>query len=107
MRSESLVRSASGTLAVAFVLTLSQSPLMAENKVLAEIPIELARNPTVIPVTVGSSGPVRLVLDTGMPYDGILLYDTAKVDLTQFDHLVEVQIGGAIPTGPGRCHHRQ
>ena len=85
------VRAAAGT---AFLATLVASPLGAQNRLLAEIPIELAHSKAILPVTVGGST-LRLILDSGMPYDGVLVFDTAKVDLTRFPNLVQAQIGGA------------
>ncbi len=82
-------------LGFAAVLMSISLPITAQNRVLAEIPIELDRNKTIVPVMVGSSGPFRLILDTGMAYDGILLFDSARVDVTQFDELMPVQVGGA------------
>lgn len=90
------------TLGLALALTTLPSPVAAQNEILAEIPIELRGNRVIIPVSVGSSGPHRLILDTGMAYDGITLFDTASVDLSQFDHLARVQIRGA---GPGGAAH--
>jgi hypothetical protein len=90
-----IMKRARGSLGTALVLTLIHSPLMAQNDIVAVIPIELERNKTIIPVSVGSSGSLRLILDSGMSYDGLLLFDTAKVDLTQFDQLAEAQIRGA------------
>lgn len=90
------------TLGLALALTTLPSPVAAQNEILAEISIELRGNRVIIPVSIGSSGPHRLILDTGMAYDGITLFDTASVDLSQFDHLTRVQIRGA---GPGGAAH--
>ena len=90
------------TLGLALALTTLPSPVAAQNQILAEIPIELRGNRVIIPVSIGSAGPHRLILDTGMAYDGITLFDTASVDLSQFDHLTRVQIRGA---GPGGAAH--
>ncbi|HSW29101.1 MAG TPA: hypothetical protein VLH75_06330 [Longimicrobiales bacterium] len=75
-------------------LFLAHVPAAGQNRLLAEIPIELAHNKTIVPVTVGGST-LRLILDSGMPYDGVLVFDTAKVDLTRFPSLVQARIGGA------------
>jgi hypothetical protein len=79
---------------VAFLSLLSHAPAIAQNRLVAEIPIELAHDKTIVPVTVGGST-LRLILDSGMPYDGVLVFDTAKVDLTRFPNLVSARIGGA------------
>ena len=75
-------------------LFLAHVPAAGQNRLLAEVPIELAHNKTILPVTVGGST-LRLILDSGMPYDGVLVFDTAKVDLTRFPNLVQARIGGA------------
>jgi hypothetical protein len=79
---------------VAVLSVLSHAPAVAQNRLVAEIPIELAYNKTIVPVTVGGAN-LRLILDSGMPYDGVLVFDTAKVDLTRFPNLAQAQIGGA------------
>ena len=75
-------------------LFLAHVPAHAQNRLVAEIPIELAHDETIVPVTVGGS-PLRMILDSGMPYDGVLVFDTAKVDLTRFPNLVQARISGA------------
>ncbi len=75
-------------------LLLAHVPAHTQNRLVAEIPIELAYNKTIVPVTVGGSA-LRLILDSGMPYDGVLVFDTAKLDLTRFPRLAQAQIGGA------------
>ena len=84
------------------VLILTAPQFTPQNRVLAEVPIELVGNKTVVPVMVGSSGPFRLILDTGMAYDGILLFDSARVDVSQFDEIVGVRVPGA---GSGSASH--
>jgi len=93
----------SAIITAVFVLLLSHLPLVAQNRILADIPIELARNKTIIPVTIGASSPLRLILDSGMHYDGILIFDREKVDLNSFKHLVEVQLRGAGQGGATRA----
>ena len=90
-------------LAAVVALLRCWSPLHAQNQPLAEITIELANGKTIIPVMVGPSGPLRLILDTGMAYDGLLLFDSARVDLSQFDHLEAARIGGAGGGGAARA----
>ncbi|MHB1192926.1 MAG: hypothetical protein ACYC6F_07740 [Longimicrobiales bacterium] len=75
-------------------LFLAHAPAQAQNRLVADNPIELAHDITIVPVTVGGST-LRLILDSGMPYDGVLVFDTAKVDLTRFANLAEARIGGA------------
>jgi len=85
---------------LSLILLLVPFPLHAQNRILGTIPIELERNKTTVPVTVGTSGPLRLILDSGMDYDGVLLFHLESVDRSQFRDLREVRIGGA-GQGPG------
>ena len=39
-----------------------------------EIPFELVRNVIRLPVTIGDSREFKVILDTGMPFEGLLLY---------------------------------
>jgi len=66
----------------------------AQNRVVAQIPITVARNKIVVPVTAGGTS-LRLILDTGMHYDGILIFDKNKVDVGAFSHLRRAQVAGA------------
>ncbi len=70
---------------------------------LAEIPIRIDRHKVIVPATVGQSGPLRLILDTGMPDDGILLFHADKVDREALDGLAEVRIAGAGRGGAARA----
>ncbi|NJD20594.1 MAG: hypothetical protein FIA95_15090 [Gemmatimonadetes bacterium] len=88
----------------ASLLLLCQAPSAAQNRLVAEVPIELAHSKTVLPVTVGGTT-LRLILDTGMPYDGVLVFDTAKVDLSRFANLSQAQIGGAGQGGASGALH--
>lgn len=93
------------TLVVAALLVGSgQARAAAQNRLVAEVPIELANNKTIVPVTVGGAT-LRLILDSGMPYDGVLVFDTAKVDLGRFANLARAQIGGAGQGGASGALH--
>ncbi len=87
---------------ITLLLLMACTRLTAQNKILSVVPIETAWNRTVVPVTVGASDTLRLILDSGMDYDGILLFDTASVPLQHFANLVEVQIGGGGSGAPSR-----
>lgn len=88
----------------ASLLSLCPPPAAAQNRLLAEVPIELAHEKTILPVTVGGAT-LRLILDSGMPYDGVLVFDTAKVDLGRFPNLAQAQIGGAGQGGASGALH--
>src|SRR4030095_5688460 len=42
------------------------------------VPFRLFNHHIVLPVTVNGSGPLQIVLDTGMPTEGLLLHETHK-----------------------------
>ena len=64
-------------------------------KDLPVVPFKLDRNRTIIPTRVNGSRPLNLILDTGMGFDGVLLFhqDLAKeIDMTG---AIEVRVPGA------------
>jgi hypothetical protein len=66
-----------------------------------EIPIELRGGVVLVPVKVGPSRVLRIVLDTGMGFDGVLLYD-ALPESTFPGPVMEVRIPGAGTGEPAR-----
>jgi hypothetical protein len=62
------------------------------------IPFELDRNKVILPIRVGDSRVLRVLLDTGMHFDGLLLYKKELKESLGTDDLMEVRVGGA---GPG------
>ena len=61
-----------------------------------EIPFEVDGQHVVFPMTVNGQGPFRLVLDTGMPMGGILLYKKQTVDQLELDYAdMPIHVGGA------------
>lgn len=67
----------------------------------SEIPIELHGGVVMVPVKVGPSRVLRIVLDTGMGFDGVLLY--APLPESTFPGpLIEVRIPGAGAGEPAR-----
>jgi hypothetical protein len=59
------------------------------------VKFELERNRIIIPTTINHSRPFRLILDTGMRFDGVYLFHesfTNEIDMTD---AIEVQVGGA------------
>ena len=63
------------------------------------IPFELDRNKVILPVRVGKSRVFRVLLDTGMHFDGLLLYKKELKESLGTDELMEVRVGGAGPDG--------
>jgi hypothetical protein len=62
------------------------------------IPFELDRNKVILPVRVGDSPVLRVLLDTGMHFDGLLLYKKELRESLGVENFMEVRVGGA---GPG------
>lgn len=58
------------------------------------IPIKMERNKTIIPVTVGNIGPLKIVLDTGMPFEGLVIYNSDLKDSIKFNREMQVRIPG-------------
>lgn len=67
---------------------------------LARIPIELDRNRTIVKVQVADSRPQQLILDTGMPMDGVYLFHTDFTDEVTLEGTIEVQVPGAGSGAP-------
>lgn len=61
----------------------------------SEIPFELSRNKIIVPVTVGNSREFRIILDTGMPFEGLLLYNSALIDSISIGNTIKVRVPGA------------
>jgi hypothetical protein len=62
---------------------------------LACIPFEVDRNKTVLRVEVGGSRPLRLILDTGMPMDGVFLFHKGLSNEIALEGAIDVLIPGA------------
>ena len=76
---------------------LGSPAIYAAGGVVAEIPIEVERGKTIVPVTMGGVT-LRLILDTGLPYDGILVFHREKVD-TEAGTWSRSAVSGAGPGG--------
>lgn len=59
------------------------------------IPFTLRGNKVILPVTVGDSRPLHIILDTGMAYDGLLIYNSALMDSLELPGAQRAQVGGA------------
>jgi len=58
------------------------------------IPIKLERNKTIIPVSIGDIGPLKIVLDTGMPFEGLIIYNPDLKDSIILKKEIQVRIPG-------------
>ena len=64
------------------------------------IPIIMGRNVTIIPVKIGGVGPLKILLDTGMAFDGLLIYNPDLNDSIKLNDAIEVSVPGAGSSKP-------
>ncbi len=76
---------------------VSQPAASARGAIVAEVPIAVERNKTIVPVTAGGAR-LRLILDSGHPLDGILIFRSGGVDTSGFGPPATATVAGA---GPG------
>ena len=75
--------------------------LLASVKSLAQtIPIKLERNKTILPVTIGDVGPLEILFDSGLSFDGLMIYNPDLRDSIILNNSIEVQIPGAGSGAP-------
>jgi hypothetical protein len=60
-----------------------------------QIPFELRANRVLLPVRIGDSRELKLVLDTGMWFDGVIVYNPDLADSIALENPVEVRVPGA------------
>lgn len=70
---------------------------MAQNgeRTILKVPFTPDRNRVIIPASVNGSQPLRLILDSGMGFDGVYLFHREAVGLIDTAGAVEVRVGGA------------
>lgn len=61
----------------------------------SSIPINTQRNRTVLPVNVGDSRTLKILLDTGMSFDGLLIYNKSLIDSIKLNSPMEIRVPGA------------
>lgn len=59
------------------------------------VPFTLDRNKIIIPTSVNGSKPLRLILDTGMGFDGVYLFHKEAVNLIDTTGAMEMKVPGA------------
>jgi hypothetical protein len=59
------------------------------------VPFDIDRNRVVIPVAVNGSRPLKLILDTGMGFDGVYLFHQEALKLIDTAGSIEVRVPGA------------
>lgn len=59
------------------------------------VPFTPDRNRVIVPTSVNGSRPLKLILDTGMRFDGVYLFHKDAVNFVDMTGAVQVQVGGA------------
>jgi hypothetical protein len=67
------------------------------------IPFTVERGKLILPVSIKESEPLKVILDTGMSYDGILLFKSKYIEAFGVSRSVEYGIGGAGGDGTSRA----
>ncbi|KPK69993.1 hypothetical protein AMJ87_09580 [candidate division WOR_3 bacterium SM23_60] len=57
------------------------TPPSTSSSTALHIPFHLERDKIILPVTIGDSRGLKVILDTGMSFEGILLYSTEGIAL--------------------------
>lgn len=86
-------------LVITLAFILSCPPGMHENRSaqdkISEIPFKIERNKIILPVRVNNSRELKVILDTGMHFKGLLLYNTGLNDSIILENAIEVLVPGA------------
>ena len=64
------------------------------------IPIKMERNKTILPVTIRDVGPMNILFDSGLSFDGLMIYNPDLRDSIRLNNSIEVQIPGAGSGAP-------
>ena len=83
------------TLTIASLSAVSCEPTAQISTKKYEIPFEVSRNKIILPVSVGDSRKLRIILDTGMHFEGLLVYNKYLTDSIALEHAIEVKVPGA------------
>lgn len=76
-----------------FLFACNESPAQT-------IPIKMERNKTILPVTIGGIGPLKILFDSGMSFDGLMIYNPDLRDSIILNKSIAVQIPGAGSGAP-------
>lgn len=85
---------------ILFMFLLSALVLAGE---VHTIPIKLNRNKTLVSVKIGNVIIPNIMLDTGMPMDGVMIYNPDYLDSLDFTNAMEVNIAGAGSGNPSEA----
>src|SRR5262245_54911039 len=82
------------------VLEISDSKVtyeIASGSSVAACPFQLVNHHVLLPIRINGQGPFQVILDTGMPMGGVILYNNDRVEALRLDYLdnVRLSVGGA------------
>ena len=77
------------------ILGLSVLPESAIPQTERRVPFEIARNKVILPVRVNGSRPLKIILDSGMPGQGVILFKKELGDELNLEGAERLQIRGA------------
>ena len=75
------------------ILIFSAKPALCQLK--QEVPFKISRNKTILPVRIGNSRVLNIILDSGMGYDGVLIFNPSLRDSLALINPIEMNIAGA------------
>ncbi len=73
----------------------SAAPAQIISQDIPTVPFTIDRDKIIIPTSVNGSKPLRLILDTGMGFDGVYLFHKEAVNLIDTTGAIEVKVPGA------------
>lgn len=82
--------------------TESTTPVRPDNCI-GQIPFTLDRGRVIIPMTIGTSGPLKIILDTGMGFDGLYMFHKELQDALAAESIREVIVPGAGDSEPSKA----
>jgi len=94
MKSIKFIIAASYLLAAALFL-IFVFPALEASAATLRVPFKLDRNRVIIPTGVNGSRPLNLILDTGMPFDGVYLFHKELSEEIDMTDAIEVRVPGA------------
>ncbi|MBK7142616.1 MAG: aspartyl protease family protein [bacterium] len=92
-------RSACQTFCLVILLATASIAQSSQARALS-VPFTIDRHRVIIPASVNGSKPLRLILDTGLRFDGVYLFHRDAVNLIDTAGAVQVQVGGAGDGAP-------
>lgn len=76
-------------------LVLSVIPVFSVTAAEFRVPFQLKRNVVIIPTCINGSDTLELILDTGMGFDGVYLFNDRMLKMVDSSGIIQVQVPGA------------